>query len=60
MAGGGGARITSSRVTFDTRELRITSTGWNVGRRTAVRVEALVRRGGGNSTTTTIGWRREM
>lgn len=60
LAGSGGGQITAQRVTFDTRELRVTSTGWNVGFRTAVRVEALVRRGTGNSSTVTVVWRREM
>jgi general secretion pathway protein K len=60
MAGGGGGQITSSRVTFEARELRVTSTGWNAGGRTAVRVEALLRRGAGTSSAITVAWRREM
>jgi hypothetical protein len=60
LAGSGGGQITAQRVVFDTRELRVTSIGWNVGYRTAVRVEALVRRGAGNSSTVTVAWRREM
>ena len=59
MAGNGGGQITAQRVIFETRELRVTSIGWNVGYRTAVRVEALVRRGTGNSSTVTAVWRRE-
>ena len=60
MAGSGGGQITAQRVIFETRELRVTSIGWNVGYRTAVRVEGLVRRGAGNSSTVTVAWRREM
>ena len=59
---GSAARTSSSgsggSVTFETLNLLVTSTGWNRGRRTPFKVEALVTRTTGNNATSTISQRR--
>ena len=44
VMGGAGPTIPANRVTFDVNSLAVTSTGWNRGGRTPVRVEAIIDR----------------
>jgi general secretion pathway protein K len=55
------ANINNNRVIFMTTEVRVTSTGWNQGRHTAVRIDALVQGSGtGNSATARVISRRSL
>ena len=49
---------TNGTVTFDTRNLAATSTGWNRGGRTPFQVEALITRVTGTGTTSAVTSRR--
>ena len=42
---GGGGTLSTRDVTFDARTVLVTSTGWNVGGRTPVRIDAVITRG---------------
>lgn len=45
LASGSGTAIQANRVKFNADTLLMTSTGWNPGGRTPVRIEAIIRRG---------------
>ena len=53
-----GSTVTPRSVGFETTNLVVTSTGWNRGRRTPFKVEALITRTTGNTPTSTVSQRR--
>ena len=59
LTGGTGSSIQTNRVKYDADSLLLTSTGWNQGGRTPVRVEAVItRRGSATTAVTTVGPRK--
>jgi general secretion pathway protein K len=58
LVGASTASLPDNRVAFEVRAMTVTSTGWNQGGRTPVRVEAVVSRSGLNARTTSVGPRK--
>ena len=60
LTGGTGTTLTARQVGFDARTVLVTSTGWNQGGRTPVRIEAVITRGTNTSgPVTTVTSRKE-
>jgi hypothetical protein len=60
LTGGTGTALTARQVGFDARTVLVTSTGWNQGGRTPVRIEAVITRGTNTSgPVTTVTSRKQ-
>ena len=55
LASGSGVSIPANRVKFNADTLLMTSTGWNEGGRTPVRIEAIIRRGASTGQSAAAG-----
>ena len=53
LTGGTGPTLTTRQVGFEARSVLVTSTGWNQGGRTPVRIEAVINRGANTSGSVT-------